>query len=241
MAASTARNCCCVPKCSNSSTKQPYLSFHSFPTDENAKKMWVHAIRRDEGKSFAVLKGSTYVCGQHFTESDYSLTADRKRLKWGVIPSRFEWNNWGSVRQKRPNVLDKLTSKRQHCSESEISDEQPVVYYGPVPHTDHDYSTPPCPDLLDAAAERIRELEAEVRALSVSRIQINGFCLSDDDFRFYTRFPSEKVFRIFWASIEPSASNLVYWSKAQRQFQDQAVTESFSLLMSFSFIAIACL
>lgn len=83
-------------------------------------------------------------------------------------------------------------------------------------HTDHDYSTLPCPDLLDAAAERIRELEAEVRALSVSRIQINGFRLLDADFRFYTRFPTEKVFRIFWASIEPSASNLVYWSKAQR-------------------------
>lgn len=69
---------------------------------------------------------------------------------------------------------------------------------------------------LDAVAERIRELEADIQTLSITHLHVNRFCLSDEDFRFYTRFPSEKVFRIFWESIEPSASNLVYWSKAQR-------------------------
>lgn len=34
--------------------------------------------------------------------------------------------------------------------------------------------------------------------------------------RFYTKFPSERVFKIFWESIAPSASQLVYWSKAKR-------------------------
>lgn len=60
-------------------------------------------------------------------------------------------------------------------------------------------------------------MEAKVQALSVTHIHIDRFCLSDDYFRFYTRFSSERVFRIFWESLEPSASNLVYWSKAQRQ------------------------
>ncbi|KAL1250690.1 hypothetical protein QQF64_018486 [Cirrhinus molitorella] len=114
MAVSTGRNCCCVPKCSNSSTKQPYLNFHSFPTEEESKKWWIHAIRRDEGKSFAVLSGSTYVCSQHFAESDYTSSTGRKRLKRGVIPSKFKWNTWGNVHQKRPKhekmKVDRLIS-----------------------------------------------------------------------------------------------------------------------------------
>lgn len=120
-----------------------------------------------------------------------------------------------TVRLKQLNVLDKII--RQNCRGSEISDELPAVCYGPAPPMEHDYATAPSPGRLDAAAERIRQLEAKVQALSVTHIYINRFCLSDDNFRFYTRFPSERVFRIFWESIEPSPSNLVYWSKAQRQ------------------------
>lgn len=140
MAATTARNHCCVPKCTSTSSKQPYLSFHSFPSDGEIKKQWIHAIRRDEGQYFTVLRGSTYVCSQHFAESDYSKATGRKRLKCGVIPSRFEWNDGGSV-LRRPNVCDKTNARREF--ESGINKEQPAVCYGPV--ADHDYSAAPPP------------------------------------------------------------------------------------------------
>lgn len=45
---------------------------------------------------------------------------------------------------------------------------------------------------------------------------VNRFCVSDQTIRYYTKFPSQEVFQVFWESICPSASNLVYWTKAQR-------------------------
>ncbi|CAM4459951.1 unnamed protein product [Leuciscus chuanchicus] len=89
----------------------------------------------------------------------------------------------------------------------------------------------------DAAAARIQDLEAEVRKLESEVMQLRighslsqfqRFCASDEDIRFYTRFPSEEVFQAFWKSIEPSASMLVYWSRAQKKGQATAVEASHS-------------
>ncbi|KAJ8382592.1 hypothetical protein SKAU_G00033700 [Synaphobranchus kaupii] len=83
--------------------------------------------------------------------------------------------------------------------------------------SDHDYDARPPAGAMDAALRRIDELEAAVRRLSlVQQPQLRRFCVSDEDFRYYTRFPSERIFSLFWQAIEPSASSLVYWSKAQR-------------------------
>jgi len=92
MAESKNKCCCSVPQCSNSRQKQPYLSFHGYPLNEDQKKKWVIAIRRDEGSTFVIRRGSTYVCSQHFTAADY--IPGSSRLKVGAIPSRFPWNNF---------------------------------------------------------------------------------------------------------------------------------------------------
>lgn len=62
----------------------------------------------------------------------------------------------------------------------------------------------------------IRELKAQVQHLSKSPLAITHFCRTDEDFRFYTRFSSEKTFKVFWDSVASSAENLVYWTKIQR-------------------------
>lgn len=74
----------------------------------------------------------------------------------------------------------------------------------------------------DAAVAHIQELEAEFMQLRIghSLSQFQRFCASDEDIHFYTRFPSEEV---FWKMIEPSASMLVYWSKAQKKGQATAM------------------
>jgi hypothetical protein len=92
MAESKNKCCCSVPQCSNSKQKQPYLSFHGYPLNEDQKKKWVIAIRRNEGSTFVIRRGSTYVCSQHFTAVDY--IPGSSRLKVGAIPSRFPWNNF---------------------------------------------------------------------------------------------------------------------------------------------------
>lgn len=62
----------------------------------------------------------------------------------------------------------------------------------------------------------IEELEAKLETALPTPVLFSRYCASDDQIRFYTKFPSEQVFKIFWESIAPSASRLVYWSKAKR-------------------------
>lgn len=53
-------------------------------------------------------------------------------------------------------------------------------------------------------------------SLTISRALLDRWCVSDEDFKYFTRFPNKNIFFVFWRSIEPSASHIVYWSKAKR-------------------------
>ncbi|XP_035282639.1 uncharacterized protein LOC118232112 [Anguilla anguilla] len=175
---------------------------------------WVHAIRRVEGEDFAVRRYSTYVCGLHFEESDMHVHVEsgRKYLTAQAVPSRFSWNNWGKTKKQ-----ETATSKRrgdvgfgeEMGGVAELSDAAIVT-------TGHDYDCHPPPGALDEALERIRELEKMVSRLTLSGPLLERWCISDEDFRYFTRFPSKRTFNVFWDSIQPSASQIVYWSKARR-------------------------
>ncbi len=58
MAQSSCRSYCSVPCCSNNKHKFPYLSFHDFLANAEIRAQWVSAIKRDEGPSFKILRGS---------------------------------------------------------------------------------------------------------------------------------------------------------------------------------------
>ena len=63
----------------------------------------------------------------------------------------------------------------------------------------------------------IQDLKATLKKVALPSLTFfSRYCASDDQIRFYTKFPSERVFKIFWESIAPSASRLAYWSKAKR-------------------------
>ncbi|XP_039518191.1 uncharacterized protein LOC120472185 [Pimephales promelas] len=232
MAASSRRCYCSVPGCSTSKQRQPYLSFQK---DEHLRKAWVRLIRRDEGPLFHISRGSTFVCSLHFDEeSIYVSKSGRRRLKSGTTPSRFSWNSWGETRVLRQSVFDRVNARfevtlveesQNSDSAIENADEQPTVAEDqqPAAASDHNYSRDSAGGLdADAAAETIRQLEAKVRSLERQlsdlscTLNINRYCATDEEFRFYTRFQSEKVFWSFWESVAPSASRLIYWSRAQR-------------------------
>ena len=52
---------CCVPGCSSDGTFQKGLAFHEFPTEKSLRKSWIHAIHRDVGPHFQIVRGSTKV------------------------------------------------------------------------------------------------------------------------------------------------------------------------------------
>lgn len=62
--------------------------------------------------------------------------------------------------------------------------------------------------------DQVQKIKRLVSSLILSGPLLERWCVSDDDYRYFTRFPSKYVFSAFWTSIEPSASRLVYWFKA---------------------------
>ncbi len=151
MAEATSKCHCSVPLCKSNKKRQPYLSFHGFPSDLTDRKKWIKAIRREEGRDFKILRGSTFVCSRHFKEADYSpasISGGRKRLKMGTVPCCFQWNNWGL--SQRESVNDRAITPSGHDVRSDLSQAKqrsqevpPVVRAG----TDHDYAISPTPGM----------------------------------------------------------------------------------------------
>lgn len=131
MAESKSKSFCSVPQCSNSKQKQPYLCFHDFPSNKEQREKWVIAIRREEGPFFVIRRGSTYVCSQHFTAADY--IEGRSRLKVGVVPSRFKWNDLHVTSQS----LSASEGCRVRLGVEARAQEPPVVLEDSL--RDHDY------------------------------------------------------------------------------------------------------
>ena len=67
---------------------------------------------------------------------------------------------------------------------------------------------------LDDALEYIAELEARLQEMSMGpQTVLNRFCVSDQTMTYYTRFPSQEVFQVFWESVLPL--NTIYSSLEQ--------------------------
>ncbi|CAM4571783.1 unnamed protein product [Leuciscus chuanchicus] len=174
------------------------------------KRRWIWAIRREEGPTFTVRKGSTFLCSKHFTEDEVRVReSGRNYLTPQAVPSRFAWNNWGEVQLRQTRTAKRGVCCVQEEAEMESADAALLVQ-------EHDYDSRPPPGALDEALGKIKELEELVSRLTISRSLLDRWCVSDEDFRYFTRFSSKNIFMVFWRSIEPSASKIVYWSKAKR-------------------------
>ena len=58
---------CCVPLCTKKDKRDKEtgekISFSRFPEEENVKKQWIHAIRRDVGPNFSIRGYPEFVRG----------------------------------------------------------------------------------------------------------------------------------------------------------------------------------
>lgn len=126
------------------------------------------------------------------------MDGSANRLKSGVVPSLFPWNNFTDP-PKRESAFERADKRL-------LSSQLP----SDVANKDHDYVAHPPTGALDEALDYIKQLEAKLEKVALSPTLFSRYCASDDQIRFYTKFPSESVFRIFWESIAPSASRIVY-------------------------------
>uniref|UniRef100_A0A3B3WI03 THAP-type domain-containing protein n=1 Tax=Poecilia mexicana TaxID=48701 RepID=A0A3B3WI03_9TELE len=140
-ATGTTSEFCCVPLCPVSSRCNKFLSFFSFPADEELRKQWIVAIRRAN----LAIKGHTRVCSRHFKPEDIKepeKEMGRRRLRKGAVPALFEWNNF-SLPLPPPAVWE--TRKRPPPEDSEEEANPPAN----VCIKEHDYASAPDPAVMD--------------------------------------------------------------------------------------------
>ena len=105
---------CCVPLCTQRGRVGPkgeQIGFFKFPDEEEMKKRWIHAIRRDVGRLFRI-SGASKVCSLHFKLSDISKgLGGRMYLKTSAVPSIFAWKQTSP--RKRPPPLKGLMNNSE--------------------------------------------------------------------------------------------------------------------------------
>ncbi|KAG7264857.1 hypothetical protein CRUP_035429 [Coryphaenoides rupestris] len=235
MAQSSRKAWCSVPGCSCGKQKQPYLSFHGFPSDPTKRLRWTAAIGRDRHRdpSFTARRGSAHVCSRHFAPEElYTSPAGRACLRAGAVPSRFAWNRWGEgevevgvevgvgVGLAAGGLLVMMMMMIGDgdvgvmCEDEEEEDEAEEVVVPSVwtSAPDHDYAKPPTPPPAEDPAARIRALELRNRQLEARlqrlTLEMSRFWAADEErFGFHARFPDEEVFETFWESFPAAAGS----------------------------------
>ncbi len=112
----------------NQSRERPvskFVTFHQFTKDKALRKKWIHAIRRDEGKHFAITHHTT-ICSRHFTDDCLVWTGfakKRRALKSNSVPSLFPWNDWG----KQLPTPRRLLQRHVCPSQTQLSTSAPLT------------------------------------------------------------------------------------------------------------------
>ena len=116
---------CCVPLCMKKDKETgEKISFFHFPEEENLKKQWIHAIRRDVGPNFSINEG-TRVCSRHFRgEYLQGSLSGKVSPRTGAVPSKFAWKR-SSPRKRAPptpRFTATTVAKRKASEASEALD-----------------------------------------------------------------------------------------------------------------------
>ena len=107
---------CCVPECTNHSSKTETVSYHKIPNDQALQKAWIGRIKRE---NLPNLK-NCYVCSDHFESTCFEVNLmeqltgmkRKRRLKKNAVPSVFTFSNPPAKRRA-------TTENRLKCKQDE--------------------------------------------------------------------------------------------------------------------------
>ncbi|XP_073322204.1 THAP domain-containing protein 6-like isoform X2 [Pagrus major] len=150
----------CVHRCTVQ-TRSRGITFHRFPKDQELRKQWEEALRRE---GFCATQSST-LCSEHFRQEDFDRTGQTVRIRNGAIPSVFSF----PAHLQRPVATRTSRTSKKAPESPSVDGSQPVQETEPlpVPNVDHSYALPTSPDDLRArlseALARVESLEREKR------------------------------------------------------------------------------
>lgn len=198
---------CCVPGCSNNSTRDAHLSFFSLPLKRKSMlKQWIHAIGR---KNLSVNR-HTRVCGEHF------VLGSRRLLRPDEVPSvRIPCSSKPKKHRKPPMDRSSLSSTKaraidsKDCSEEE-SDKM-VVTQDACVQTERMVSDEERAllDKVDALESLLKEKDEQINKLKFRFMNIKH---DSTQVMFYSGFQSYEAFEAFRTFLGPAANCLCYSS-----------------------------
>ena len=107
---------CCVPECTNHSSKTESVSYHKIPRESKRRKAWTSRLRRE---NFPPLE-NCYVCSDHFEQVCFrdplnlkaKLTGKkaRRHLKPDAVPSIFNFKTSNQPTKSR-STRDRLITE----------------------------------------------------------------------------------------------------------------------------------
>ncbi|GAB1603924.1 hypothetical protein Ahia01_000673700 [Argonauta hians] len=85
---------CAAYKCTNrndSRSREQGITFHCFPKELKRRKEWSVALKYQMNGKIWVPEHKTYLCSQHFSEECFDRTGQTTRLRYGSVPSIFNF------------------------------------------------------------------------------------------------------------------------------------------------------
>ena len=179
-----------------------------------------------QGDAYFAAVGNKFWCSEHFLSTDFkpSLTGHRRSLKPGAVPSVFPWKKVDDHEESLSRAK-RLHSRCEAASESakaEVSTHQNKGQRGEIRDRSNEQNDsvvcgPPTLEKQIEAMKKenerlLHELQESESKERIYKFGLERFSSSSEDIKFYTGFPDYPTLIEFWKYVEPSASNLTYYS-----------------------------
>ena len=217
---------CCVPGCSNNSSREAHLSFFSLPLKrKKVLKQWVHVIGR---KNLSINK-HTRVCSEHFVQANGRLLrkdeAPSARVPCGSEPKK---------KRKPPKDRSSIINDEEETESGRDEDEA--------------YSTQDaCVQTEKMVSDEQRALLNKVESLQsvlkekdqqLTKLKFRLMNIRDDgtQIMFYTGFQSYQAIEAFYHFLGPAAECLCYSSdktvSSKKKRRDRSLSPIEELFMT---------
>ena len=199
---------CCVPGCSNRSSRERYLSYFALPLkNKKLLRNWIHKI----GRKKLPINASTRVCSDHF------VNATGRRLRPDEYPSL-----------KLPVLSTTVSTTQRKPPKEQYSTNLNVINNSDeVEELTRDVSVSTGPDWNTEISElkkKINLIEEEKMVLQKKQVELieqycfrlSSICNDDSKVAFYTGFPDYKTFMACFNFLGPADNNLIYWDSGKQ-------------------------
>lgn len=186
---------CAIPGCNSRSDKEESasVSFYRLPYDLHLRHKWLVSIKKSLN-----ITADTRICSLHFEGS--------KKSQENPIPTIFPWSLEPRERRKPPTQRSFIPPKpkKQKLSDQlaqELEDSNSALALA--------HKT------IAEQENKIKELEASIKAQKVERFGVRKFQGSDGDIRFFTGLPSYGIFMSLFMFLQPLLGQLAYRSDSK--------------------------